>query len=67
MTKEQLDKRIQKAYEDIRAIIRDEGIWCDTSLYAYLYMASDALTMAITRTNELRRSHDYTEADCGQD
>lgn len=65
MTKEHLDKRIQKAYEDIRAIIQDEGIWHDTSLYAFLYMASDALTMAITRTNELQKPYGDTEADCG--
>lgn len=57
MTNEQLESRIKSALQAVSDIIADPGVITDTSLYAFLYMAADGLSMAITRKYELVEKH----------
>lgn len=52
MKKEDLKNRLEAISNEIRGIIGDSGIWYDTSLFAYLNMADQAVLHAVVAYKE---------------
>lgn len=63
MKKEDLKNRLEALRNEIRAIICDNGIWCHTTLYAYLNMADYAVLHAGTAFREYDEEAGERESD----